>query len=161
MRIVSRLVVVAILLFPLSSYAAQWTAAGVTGSISPSSPNAAPAWNGPGITYSSGYSGTSSITITYNVTSDTAQPGWTDLTMGYSNAFSAGAVVVTLYRVSLTTGNRASICSTGNSLIDNIEGCSFAATAVNFDTFAYYVQVVLSRTSTSEFPQINFLKINS
>lgn len=174
MRLSPRLVLaVALLLTPLAGHAIAppWAAAGNTGTITPGNfwysfnPSTGVlvegiilTWNNGGITFSSGFNGTGTYSVTYNVTSPQASPGWTTLEMGYSIA-SGGGVVTTLYQVNPNTGAKTTLCSVGSATGATYQGCDFT-TAMNFNSFAYYVQVDLGRTAKTQFPQINYLKIH-
>jgi hypothetical protein len=181
MRTASRLVLAAaLLLTPLAAHAASyWTATGSTGVISPQNGYVVSnpitgidayatvlSWSnsgsGPGITYNSSYTGTGSAPpVVYNVTSSTAKPGWTGLEIGFTGITTSGSYIsATLYQVDPTTGNTTSLCSVGTPVGYNFQGCNFSSTAMDFSSYAYYVQVVLSRTAKTQYPQINYLNVH-
>jgi hypothetical protein len=170
-------ITLAFLLSPLAGHAIAppWTAAGTTGSIYPGnfwvSYNSLSGGsitqgvfltlNNGGITFSSGYTGTGGpFPIFYNVTSPQAAPGWTSLEMGYTGVTTSGAYISTsLYQVDPNTGAKTLLCNVGSPVGSTYQGCNFT-TAMNFNNYAYYVEVDLSRTSKTQSPQINYLKIH-
>jgi hypothetical protein len=169
-------ITLALLLSPLAGHAIAppWTAAGTAGSIFPGnvwvSYNSLSGsitqgvfltWNNGGITFSSGYTGTGGpFSIIYNVTSPQAAPGWTALEMGFSGVTSSGADISTsLYQVDPNTGAKTLLCNVGSPVGATYQGCNFTA-AMNFNNYAYFVEVDLSRTSKTQSPQINYLKIH-
>ena len=154
--------------------APPWTAAGATGAIYPDnvwvtynslsgtiSEGVFLAPNNGGITFSNGYTGTAGpFLILYNVTSPQAAPGWTTLEMGYTGITSSGAYIsASLYQVDPNTGAKTLLCNVGSPVGLTYQGCNFT-TSMNFNNYAYYVEVDLSRTSKTQSPQINYLKIH-
>jgi hypothetical protein len=162
MRTILRFVfALALLVTPLAAHAVPpyWTAVGFSGVLGITGLNLA-GYNGAGLTYNAS-AGTTSFGAIYNVTSSQIKPVWTNLVIGYSGTTSPGSNVVgTLYQVDPATGLTTVICSVGSNAVDNIEGCSFPSTSFDFSSHSYYVAVVLSRTSTSQHPQINHVSIN-
>jgi hypothetical protein len=169
------LVVAAVLLMPLSAEAvSQWSSVGAAGTVT--SPSIATfafptggiytaplaGGNGSGITYNFGDSGndTDPFFVAYNVTSPELQPAWTTLTITYSNVTSTGSVITaTLYSVSSTTGARTAICSVSSLTTTTTRSCTFGSTTFDFNTKAYYVEAMIDRSSDSQRPTLNLLKI--
>lgn len=161
-----------ILLAPLSTHASQWTAAGVTGTIASYNIRVVyaasvplfyqiAAGNASGMSYSSSSSsGTDPFTVVYNVTSDEPRPLWTTLKIGYSGVVSGTSIGATLYRVTPTTGSRAAICSINGTTSTTVGSCTFSSSSFDFSNYAYYVEVVVDRSSSSQLPTINYLGIN-
>jgi hypothetical protein len=158
-----------ILLMPFPAHAvSQWTAAGTTGTIA--SPNLRyeihgslvsyliASGNGGGMSYSSEKSGVDPFRIAYNITSSELQPLWTTLTMGYSGVVSGTSAVATLYRVA-PAGNQTMICSAASTTTKTLTSCSFSSTSFDFSSYAYYVEVVVDRNSTSQLPTVNYLSV--
>ena len=182
MRTISRLLVAACLLLPAAANAVAppWIAAGASGSInpgnewytfSPGNPSVGIApffatgtilvWNQGGITFSSSYTGTGTFSVTYNVTSPQASPGWNAFEIGYSGISGSGPyVAATLYEVDPHTGNRTSLCNVGSPVGSTYQGCDLTTAMTFNNTKAYYVQVDLTRTAKTQFPQINYISIH-
>lgn len=161
-------VVAAVLLAPLSAHASQWTAVGATGSIVSFNlyqpclncviSQIAGATAG-GMTYLSGASN-NPITVTYNVNASDTLPLWTTLTMGYSGATASGSTVsATLYSMT-SSGVRTSICTANSTTFTTLSTCTFSSSAIDFSSAAYYVEVIVDRNSSSQFPKINYLSLN-
>jgi hypothetical protein len=171
------LLVAAVLLLPLSVGAAsKWTAAGATGTIV--SPSVAlfsyptggvysvplAGGNGSGITYnfttSTGGTQNDPFVVAYNVVSPDLQPAWTTLTITYSGVNSGSLITAIIYGVSSTTGARTAICSVSSLTTTTTQSCTFGSTTLNFGANAYYVEVTIDRSSTSQRPTLNYLSIN-
>ncbi len=168
MRKVFAPMIAAILLAPLSAHASsQWTAVGVSGSFASANIKVgaftAPVGvgNGVGITYYAGsIAGTDPFPVAYNVTSYETLPAWTTLTIGYSGVVSGTSIVATLYSVAPATGSRTAICSASSLTTTTTSSCTFSSTSMDFSANAYYVEVIIDRSTTSQFPTINFVGIN-
>jgi len=160
--VVNRLVLAALLLMlPLSAQAANlhWTAVGSTGTVDPSSNGYT--YTGAGITYS--FSGTFSIQARYNVVNPTGTetPAWTTLEMGYTDpASGGGSVLAQLIQVDPCTGATSTICTVSSvNATQSCRSCTFSASTINFSTKLYFVQVILNRSNTNQFPTLYTLRI--
>ncbi|HXG67621.1 MAG TPA: hypothetical protein VNO70_21135 [Blastocatellia bacterium] len=89
------------------------------------------------------------IEARYNVTNPRpieATPGWTVLELG-SNAPAGSTVGASLFRVEPCTGREEEICTTVNNNSDGpvCTKCEFAAGAIDFANYLYYVRIRMSR----------------
>jgi hypothetical protein len=173
MKACAKLVAAIVLLTPLSAHAlSQWTAAGVTGSIasynirigftgSGTVAYQIAGGNGAGMSYfNSSNSGTDPFTVVYNVTSSEIQPLWTTLTIGYSGVVSGASIVATLYQVTPATGGRTALCSATSTSFTSLQSCTFSSSSLDFSSYAYYVEAIVDRSSSSQLPTINYVSIN-
>jgi hypothetical protein len=163
MRVPVRIALVVLLsMLPFAAHAQplHWTAVGSTGTVDPQSTGIY-LFTGAGITYNSSGS-TVSILARYNVTNTTGTetPSWTTLEMGYTDPSSGGGVLAQLIQVDPCTGNTTTICSVNSvTATKSCRSCTFASNTINFSTKLYYVQVILNRTSTTQFPTLYTLRI--
>lgn len=137
---------------PLASQNGAWTAVGSTGVIDEGSLGIFQ-FGPTDLTYGPG-SSLNSITARYNVTntfgganSDT--PPWQNLEMGYLDTNAQVGVQATLFQVDRCTGTQTALCtvmSVDNS-ISVCRRCQLTA-PVDFGINLYYVQVVLTRSTT-------------
>ena len=139
-----------------------WTTIGSAGSVDES--NAAfYQFTNAALEYRTGSSSLWSITARYNVV-DIADSGgtvWNHMELGYLDTGAQGSVTASLFRVDPCTNTTTLIASvtsvdapTGSCVDVNF------APIVNFQFYVYFVQVVLSRTSTAVNPRINTIRIN-
>jgi hypothetical protein len=167
-RKIYALVVTTILLAPLSARAvSQWTAVGVSGTFASANVKIGTftspigIGSGVGITYYGGSAaGTDPFPIAYNVTSYETLPPWTTLTIGYSGVVSGTSIVATLYSVAPATGTRTAICSASSLTTTTTGSCTFSSSSMDFSANAYYVEVIIDRSTTSQFPTINYVGLN-
>lgn len=147
---------------PLAAQTGTWTAIPSTGAIDESSLGAYNV-SGPNLSHVAG--SLTPIVARYNVTNtygggadDT--PPWTRLELGYFDNSAAGSVSARLYRVDPCTGTPVLICNVPS--VDNststCEACSITA-GFDFSQYLYYVEVVITRTSTGVTPTAKTLRI--
>lgn len=171
------LLVAAVFLMPLSAGAqSQWSSVGAAGTVISAdyavwgyatggvytTPLAG--GNGSGVSYlfgDAGWPDNDPFLVAYNVTSPELQPAWTTFTITYSGVTSSGSLITaTLYRVSPTTGARTAICSVSSLTTTTTRSCTFGSTTFDFNTNGYYVEAKIDRSSDSQKPTLNFLRIN-
>lgn len=169
--------VAAVLLMPLSADAqSQWSSVGAAGTVVSAdfavwgyptggvytTPLAGA--NGAGVSYLVGDAGwpeNEPFFVAYNITSPDLQPAWTTFTITYSGVTSSGSsIAATLYSVSPTTGARTAICSVSSLTTTTTRSCTFSSTTFDFNANGYYVEAKIDRSSDSQRPTLNFLKIN-
>jgi hypothetical protein len=160
MRIAARLTILAAaLVLPLAAQAGvYWTSIASACVVDPQSPYYE--FVESGLTYLELSSSTSPIQARCNVvtTQDTNAPGWTTLEIGYSNATSNGQITAEIVQV--TTGNSiTSFCTVSNNSNNGTHTCTFT-NAFDFSTYAYYVDIVIGRAATGEYPQINYVSLH-
>ncbi|HET9209046.1 MAG TPA: hypothetical protein VFR03_01535 [Thermoanaerobaculia bacterium] len=157
------LAVVALFLaaFAASAQTGTWTAVGSTGAIDPASVGISAVFGGTRLGFSSGTGNT--IITRFNVTNtfggafNDVTP-WTTLELGAVGATAVDIVKATLYKVIPCTGARSAICSVTNT--SNVcASCFFPAGTINFGANLYYVEVTISRTTTTASPQLSTLRI--
>jgi hypothetical protein len=153
-------------LSPSAFAAHDWTAVASTGTVDPSA-NGIYIFAGPELTYASTSTSVSPIIARYNVTntyplnSNPDMPGWNTLELGYSAAgLPAGAITATLIQVDPCNGNQTTLCTVSSTAgATNVcSDCTFTP-AINFAAHLYYVQVVLTRPSSTLFPIAKTLRI--
>jgi hypothetical protein len=145
-----------------SAQMGTWTAVGSTGTVDPQQVNLFAVTNGTRLGFAGGTGNT--IVARFNVTntwgiSDT--PPWTTLEVGALNS-SLNPVTATLYRVDPCTGVRNQICRATNDIAGSTGvcvSCQFPNNSFNFANFLYYVEVSISRTTTTGTPQLSTLRI--
>jgi hypothetical protein len=106
---------------------------------------------------------TGDVVSRYDVinTSDTATPAWTTLELGYLDTGSNGSITATLWQVDPCTGAATSICSvtSANSASAKCVECTFASDTFNFGTNFYFVNVTVSRSTTTATARANTVRI--
>lgn len=139
-----------------------WTATGSTGTIDPANISIATIGNS-SVGYAASSTSTSSITVRYNVTiDDTTSPTWGHIEILANDAGLTNGVIATLYSVNRTTGAVNLIASVGSTGSTTTQAYAFAiGTSVTFDfTNNYYVvKATLSRTSSSNFPTLQGVRL--
>lgn len=139
----------------------DWSLPGATGHVDPSS--AAHAFSGPGLTFASGVTGT--IKVRYgiqNIYDADVTPSWMYLVLSRTNNSALGSVTARLMRVSHCSGDEEQMCSTGGS--GEASGCSrclFNPGELDFSDNSYYIEVTLTRSSTSATPVVNTVALEN
>jgi hypothetical protein len=162
----SSLLLLAALLFcsvPASAqlYVYDWSLPGATGDVDPSS--AAHAFFGPGLTFASGVTGT--IKVRYgiqNIYDADVTPSWQYLILSRANNSALGSVTARLMRVDHCSGDEEQMCSTGGS--GEASGCSrclFNPGELDFSDNSYYIEVTLTRSSTTATPVVNTVALGN
>lgn len=145
---------------PASGQTGTWTAVASSGVVDESA-SALYAFNGPNLTYGA-TSSLTSIVARYNVTNtfgggtSDVMP-WTTLELGYfTPTVGAANVHADLIQVDPCTGAELPICSVSGvaSGVNDCRTCNFAPGTVDFSKYLYYVQVTLTRTTTTIAPPI-------
>jgi hypothetical protein len=100
------------------------------------------------------------VTNTHETNPNPNMPGWTVLELG-GIAPGNSSVSAVLYKVQRCTGLQKALCGTkiGASAMNTCNACQFPNTAVDFSGFVYYVDVTVSRSTLSESPMVNTLRI--
>ena len=142
-----------------------WTAVGSTGTVDELS---LPffAFTDTRAGYRAGNAAVTPLEFRYNVTNTFDNnanpniPGWTTLELG-ATAPGNSTVDATLYRVYRCSGQRVILCQTrvAESPNGTCRTCTFAANAVDFTSFLYYVHVNVDRAVAAEAPTVNTLRI--
>jgi hypothetical protein len=139
-----------------------WTSVGSAGSVDESAA-AFYQFNNAALEYRTGSMALNSITARYNVV-DIADSGltvWDSMELGFLDTSSQGSVTSTLIRIDPCTNTVTSIASVTS--VDAPTGSCVSVTfppIVDFSQFVYYVQVVLSRTSTAVNPRVNTIRLS-
>jgi hypothetical protein len=146
---------------PAAAVNVFWTSVGSAGTVDPTS--VVPAYNGAAIEYPAASTSEQPIIVRYNVTDTNLNndPGWTTLEVGTAGIAATDTVQVTLFSVGMCSESLTEICQvtiTGSPSCP-VE-CQFSSSVFNFSTNAYFIQAVLSRTSTSVNPQLFYLSIH-
>ena len=148
--------------FSAASAGQLWTATGSTGTIDPANLSNATIGTS-SVGYASSSTSTAGINVRYNVTlDDTTAPTWGHIEILANDAGLTNGVTATLYGVNRTTGAVTSIAGVGSTGSTNTQAYSFPiGTSVTFDfTNNYYViKVTLARTSTSNFPILQGVRL--
>lgn len=156
----------ALLLFlaPAAHAAVQWTVVPSGGCIIQSDGASYSQYTGPGITYASGTSSTSSITIHCNVvtTQNTNSPTWSNLKIGWTGAQSTSEITAFVQKFSSTGG----LVATSSSVSNNSTGSGTNSTSLgtfsfDFSTYAYDVLVTITRGSSAlgDLPEIVYITL--
>lgn len=100
------------------------------------------------------------VTNTFDNNANPNVPGWTRLELG-ATAPGGSSVDATLYRVYRCNGVKAVICQVrvAQATSGTCNTCVFAANAVDFTSFLYFVDVNVDRTAVAEMPFVNTLRI--
>lgn len=155
MKLLLRIISLALLLTALPLSAMDWAASGSTGVLDPASVALA-ATNGPTLQFAAGQTGT--ITARYPVvntygSATSKTPGWSVLIAGYNAG--GGTVSIKLIRhteCSATTLELCSISATSGTS-NQCRTCLFED-AIDFNAYLYYVEVTLTRTATTQDPKL-------
>ena len=148
-----------------------WTAVASTGAVDESS-SARYAFDGACVGYRFGSSSVDPITVRYNVVnafdnrSPSVIPGWTNMELGFTAPnipdpappTIESEVVAILYKVDRCTGQREVICRvTGRDVqpppplpCRTCDNGPFPATAIDFTSHLYYVELTVDRTTADE-----------
>ena len=109
---------------------------------------------GPTIKFRSFSTGT--VVMRYNVTntygSGTSKtPPWTTLWSSFTDDSSLASVTVKLFQVDKCSNTETQICSitSTDGSLPQCDSCAFASNTFDFANNSYYVEVTLSRSSTS------------
>lgn len=153
----------ALFLLPISlSAATRWTAVPSTGAIDATSLSA---YSTSGAILQHALGSTTPVIARYNVTnlfaSVTDSPGWDNMELGYFDNAPGSSVSATLYQVNPCTGNRTALCTVTSvdSSVATCASCNFHNTPLHFDNFLYYVEVTITRNSTTLTPSLRSLRL--
>jgi hypothetical protein len=156
MTLLLRISSLALLLTALPLSAIASAAAGSTGILDPASVALA-ATNGPALQFAAGQTGT--ITARYPVvntygSATSKTPAWSVLGAGYNAG--GGTVSIRLIRHTECSTSTLELCSISatSGTSNQCRTCLFAD-GVNFSAYIYYVEVTLTRTSTSQDPKLH------
>jgi hypothetical protein len=138
-----------------------WTATGDTGTIDPAL-IASAAIGTSSVGFASSVSATS-LNVRYNVTlDDTTAPTWGHLEILANDYGTVNGVIATLYAVNRTTGANTlilSVGSTGTGVTQAFSAAVGGSTTFDLTNNYYVVKAVLSRTSTSNFPTLQGVRL--
>lgn len=146
---------------PASAQTGTWTAVASSG-VMDESASTLYAFTGPNLTYRTTTSSLAPIVARYNVTNtwgggmSDVMP-WTTLELGYfTMTIGAANAQARLIRVDPCTGVELEICKVSGvaSGVDDCETCRFPAGTVDFSRYLYYVEVTLTRLTTTIAPPI-------
>ncbi len=146
---------------PAAAVNVYWTSVGSAGTVDPTS--VVPFYNGAAIEYPTTSAAEQPIIVRYNVTDTNLNndPGWTTLEVGTAGIAATDTVQVTLFAVGMCSETLTALCSvtiTGGPICP--AECQFSSSAFDFSSHAYFIEAVLSRTSTSVNPQLFYLSIH-
>jgi hypothetical protein len=146
---------------PAAAVNVFWTSVGSAGTVDPAS--VVPFYNGAAIQYPAASTATQPIIVRYNVTDTNLNndPAWTTLEVGTAGIAATDTVQVTLFSVGMCSETITEVCQvviTGSPICP--AECQFSSSTFDFSTHAYFIQAVLSRTSTSVNPQLFYLSIH-
>ena len=146
------LVAAALFLFMAVPASAQyWGVPGSAGDIDDASQSLFDT-DGPTLKFKTGQTGT--IIARYPVYSPvSANPGWTDVAVNYTGAGVSVKLIGLLYCNKFTSQIASETLNAGES--NSCEGLSIPANTLDFSQWTYYVEVTLTRGSTSTDPQVH------
>jgi hypothetical protein len=166
MKIISRLLIAALLLAAIPAFAQSndWSRVGATGILDRLS-----LFNntrtGPTLKFSSISTGT--ITARYPVTNtfgagSSFTPAWTTLWATFLDNSSSGSVTATLFEVDKCTDTVTQLCqiSSSDNAATQCQSCTFSSSTFDFANNTYYVEVVLTRSATTAGEEIHALSID-
>lgn len=102
------------------------------------------------------------VTNTYGSSTSTI-PGWTTLHSTFTDDGSNASVTTKLFRVDKCDYSETQLCSISSSDGANspvCDTCNFNSTDIDFANYYYYVEVTLTRSTTSANAQIHGVAIN-
>ena len=159
--LLSLLLTCAVPLFAQSTY--DWSMVGSAGVVDPTS--ASYSFAGPALKFATGVTGTIKarypVTNTYGSNADVTPP-WQYLILSYSNNSALGSVTARLMRVSHCSGDEEQMCQVSvSSSGSGCTHCLFNPGELDFSDNSYYVEVTLTRSSTSATPQVNTVAVGN
>lgn len=161
MRTLTLTVLAFFLTLSAASAGQLWTATGSAGTINPAVISSATIGNS-SVGFATSSSATS-IDVRYNVTiDDTTSPTWGHIEILANDAGLVNGVTAILYGVNRTNGTVTLLAAVGSTGSTSTQAYPFAiGTSVTFDfTNNYYViKATLSRTSTSNFPTLQGVRL--
>ncbi|HRC85980.1 MAG TPA: hypothetical protein PK413_10260 [Thermoanaerobaculia bacterium] len=146
-----------------AAFAQHWTAVGSTGVVDESN-LATYAANGVEIGYLAASTSTSPIVIRYNVTNtfdngaSPNKPGWTNFEAGGFDPGPLGQFSASVIQVDPCTGVQTVLCTATSTDTNSCPRCQITA-GFDFSVKLYYIQVTLSRSSTTVNPTIRTLRL--
>jgi hypothetical protein len=167
MKNTTRLLALALFLAALPALAQthDWTSVGSTGIVDPKAGAFKLTWTGPTLKFNS--ISTGDIIARYPVTntygSGTSKtPAWTTLWATYKDNSASGVITAKLFEVDKCSGTETLICTitSANSAATQCSTCTFSSSTFDFANNTYYVEVILSRSSTSAAEEIHSLAVN-
>lgn len=153
--------VLAVLLLPFPLLAVGWSTVASDGSIDEAS-LAAYATDGAFLQHAAG--SILPVVARYNVQNIfgalTDEPPWDNLELGYFDNAAGSAVSATLYRVEKCTGTRVALCTVTSidSAVPTCRVCTFTH-QMDYDDFVYYVEVTVTRNSSTLTPSARTLRL--
>ena len=89
-------------------------------------------------------------------------PSWQYLILSRTNNSALGSVTARLMRVSHCSGDEEQMCSTGGSgAASGCSHCLFNPGELDFSDNSYYIEVTLTRSSTSATPVVNTVALGN
>jgi hypothetical protein len=168
MKLMSRLSSLGLLVFILALPAAaqnyDWSSVGSTGNFRPNDFFLA-ATSGPTSKFNSHSTGTMVkrylVTNTFG-TGSSSTPGWTNLRAAFTDDSANGSVTIKLFKVDKCNNNETLLCTISSSDASGVQcsSCQIASTDVDFANFSYWVEVTLTRTTTTANEQIHSVALN-
>ena len=149
---------------PAAQILRPWTAVGSTGVIDEGSLNFF-AFSNTDLGFRAGVTGTA-IVARYNVTNtfdnnaNPSRPGWTTLEMGSTTPLNT-IIEAKLFQIKACDVQQVLICTARNRSGDTpCARCTFANTAVDFNSNLYYVEVTLTRANAqTPSPRLHTLRL--
>lgn len=151
-----------LLLAAAAARADHWTAVASTGTVDESAAGIFE-MTGPSLGYLGGSPSLNRITARYNVTNTAGQelPPWTTLELGYFDAAPGSSVNARLVRVKPCTGTETTLCTafSVDSPSPTCVTCTIPTGTLDFANYLYYVEVSITRNSTTQRPQAITLRV--
>jgi hypothetical protein len=164
-RLSSLSILALLLALPAAAQSYDWSNTGSAGNFLNNSFFSASA-SGPTLKFNSFSTGT--IVKRYLVTNTfgsatSSIPGWTTLRAAFTDTSANGSVVIKLFKVAKCDNTETQLCEIDSSDAAGVQcaSCALASSSdVDFANFSYWVEVTLSRTSTSASEQIHSVALN-
>src|SRR5258706_565040 len=148
---------------PAAAQTYDWSMVGSAGQADPNANGYV--FTGPSFAHSSARTG--NLIARYQVTntygsSASLTPPWTTLTAAYTDDSASGSLTIRLLKVDKCNNTETQLCSitSSDSADPHCSTCTFSSSNIDFANFTYYVEVKLSRTSTSAHEVLHSLGIN-
>jgi hypothetical protein len=168
MKIITRLLAIALFTAALPALAQthDWTSIGGVGILDPKAGSFKSTFTGPTLRFNS--ISTGDIIARYPVTntygSGTSKtPPWTTLWATFTDNSALGSVTTRLYQVDKCSANETLICtitSSNGSSSPQCASCNFSSSTFDFANNTYWVEVTMSRSSTTAAEEIHSLAVN-
>ena len=148
---------------PLAAQTYDWSMVGSCGATT--NPSTGYLFTGPTFTFGGTYR--SPITARYRVTNTygsatSKTPAWTTLYASLTDDSSSGSVVAKLIRVDKCNSTTTTLCTitSTDSANPHCDTCTFNSSDIDFANYEYYVEVTLSRSTSTATEALHTVAIN-